>query len=202
MRIALSLASLLLSAAGNSGQLDITLKHGSAAEQETAVQLQRLLGQYDLTPYIFTREIVIDQDAIPHSHPVLTLHTRHLKQDDELLSTFVHEEAHWFVAAHSDAETQAEQEYHALYPKVPVGYPQGAQDEESTYLHLTVCYLEYQGMKRLVGPERAKAVMQFWAKDHYTWVYQTLLADETKIGAIVSRQGLLETGTDAAPSHI
>lgn len=38
--------------------------------------------------------------AIPYSHPVLTLHTRHLKDDLALLSTFVHEEYHWYETAH------------------------------------------------------------------------------------------------------
>jgi hypothetical protein len=196
MRMVLILTSLVLSAAGGSAWSDssihFTLKHDSPAEQQTRAQLQSLLQRYDLTPYIYTHEVVIDQDAIPHSHPVLTLHTRHLKQDDELLATFMHEQAHWFVAAHEDAEMKAQQAYRALYPKVPVGYPEGAQDEQSTYLHLTVCYLEYQSMKKLVGPERAKVTMEFWAKDHYTWIYKTLLADEDKIGAITSREGLLE----------
>lgn len=205
MRIAFALASCAFSAFSGpvhaGGQVDIGLKHGSSAEEQTRVQLQGLLQRYDLAPYIYTHAVVIDQDAIPHSNPVLTLHTRHLKQDDELLATFVHEQAHWFVEAHKDAEAKAEEEYRALYPKVPVGYPQGAQDEQSTYLHLTVCYLEYQGMKRLVGPERARAAMEFWAKDHYTWVYRTLLSDETKIGAIVARDGLLEVGADGAPAR-
>jgi len=196
MRTAPALALLALSALSASARADdpinFILKHDSPAEQQTRTQMQGLLKRYDLSPYIYTHDVVIDQDAIPHSNPVLTLHTRHLKQDDELLATFVHEQAHWFVEAHEDAEAKAEQEYRALYPKVPVGYPEGAQDEQSTYLHLTVCYLEYQGMKKLAGAERAKATMEFWAKDHYTWVYRTLLSDETKIGAIVARHGLLE----------
>lgn len=181
------------------GTITISLKHGSPAERQTQMQLERLLQRYNLAPYTFTRDVVIDQDAIPHSHPVLTLHTRHLKQDDELLATFVHEQAHWFVRGHDDAESRAEQEYRALYPKVPVGYPQGAQDEQSTYLHLTVCYLEYQGMKRLVGLERAQATMEFWSHDHYTWVYQTLMRDEAKIGDVVTRNGLLEVAADSTP---
>jgi hypothetical protein len=40
--------------------------------------LERLLKQYDLSKWIFTRKVIIDQGEIPHSHPVLTLHTRHL----------------------------------------------------------------------------------------------------------------------------
>jgi hypothetical protein len=59
------------------------------------VQGMRFLDKYDLTPWLFTRAVVIDDDATPHSHPVLTLHTRHLRDDLLLLSTFIHEQSHW-----------------------------------------------------------------------------------------------------------
>jgi hypothetical protein len=42
----------------------------------------------------------------------------------------------------------------------------------------------------LLGDERAQAVMDFWAKDHYTWVYQTVLADSDKIEAIIKSHNL------------
>src|SRR4051812_30597332 len=76
-------------------KIDISLAHGSKAEQQTKEQLQRLLGAYDLSKWIFTKSIIIDEQSIPHSHPTLTLHTRHLKDDELLLSTFVHEQLHW-----------------------------------------------------------------------------------------------------------
>lgn len=65
----------------------------------TKVQLERLLDSYDLSPWLYTRSVAIDADAIPHSHPVLTLHTRHLDDDRLLLSTFVHEQLHWFLTS-------------------------------------------------------------------------------------------------------
>lgn len=70
----------------------ITLAHGTAVEERSREQLVRLMKTYPLAPYIYTRELVIDENAIPHSHAVLTLHTRHVKDDDQLLSTFIHEE--------------------------------------------------------------------------------------------------------------
>lgn len=176
-------------------QVDISLKDGTADEQRTRTELQALLKQYDLSRYIFTRQVIIESRAIPHSDPVLTLNTRHNGQPDQELTAFVHEEIHWFVSAHEADELQAEQEYRKLYPKVPYGYPEGGKDEESTYLHLTVCYLEYQAMKQLVGVPRADAVMQYLSTDHYTWIYKTVLADESKIGAIVSRHHLLIQGS-------
>jgi hypothetical protein len=179
-----------LSTFAETARVDIGLAHDSSEERSTREQLGGLLKTYNLSDYLFTRQVKIDKDAIPHSHPILTLHTRHLGQDDLLLSTFTHEEIHWFLEAR-DADTQAAKlELRKLYPKVPIGFPEGASDEESTYLHLIVNYLEYQAMMKLVGDSRALAAMSFWTKDHYTWVYKTMLADESKIGQIVAQHNL------------
>jgi hypothetical protein len=171
----------------------IELKNGSERERQTKTQLERLLKSYDLSAYTFTRDVLIDEHSIPHSHPVLTLHTRHLNSDDQLLSTYVHEQLHWFLAAHENQTEAAEGELRKVYPQVPVGPPDGAQDEQSTYLHLVDCYLEMQADRRLLGPQRAGAVMQFWAGDHYRWIYRTVMQDEAQIGEIVRRQHLEPT---------
>jgi hypothetical protein len=55
---------------------------------------EQMLASYDLSRYTFTRAVVIDEKAIPHSHPMLTLQTRHLGSDDLLLSAYVHEQLH------------------------------------------------------------------------------------------------------------
>ena len=170
--------------------IEIKLRNDTDAERQTKVQLERLLNSYDLSKYTFTRQVVIDEHAIPHSHPVLTLHTRHLNSDDQLLSTYVHEQLHWYLAAHDQQTQAAEAELRKLYPKVPTGYPDGAQDEESTYLHLIDCYLELQADRHLMGPQRAAEVIQFWSGDHYRWVYKTVLQDEARIAQIVKRQNL------------
>jgi hypothetical protein len=154
--------------------IEISLKNNTDAESQ----------------YTFTRQVVIDEHAIPHSHPVLTLHTRHLNSDDQLLSTYVHEQLHWYLNAHEQQTQAAEAELRKLYPKVPVGYPDGAQDEESTYLHLIDCYLELQADRHLMGSQRAADVLKFWSGDHYRWVYKTVLQDEPRIAEIVKRQNL------------
>jgi hypothetical protein len=71
--IVLLSAALANSALGASPHVSISLKHGDAKERATQSQLERLLAQYDLTPWIFTTSVLIDEDAIPHSHPILTL---------------------------------------------------------------------------------------------------------------------------------
>jgi len=175
----------------NSGAaISIELKNNSEQERQTKAQLERLLGTYDLRKYTFTRAVVIDEHAIPHSHPVLTLHTRHLKHDDELLSAYVHEQLHWYLDEHLDQTKAAEGDLRQIYPKVPVGYPDGANDEESTYLHLIDCYLEMEADRELLGPTRAADVTNFWAGDHYRWVYKTVINDESTIGRVIEARHL------------
>lgn len=48
--------------------------------------------------WIRTRDVVVEEKAIPHSHPVLTLNTQYLKNDNALLATFIHEQFHWLEA--------------------------------------------------------------------------------------------------------
>jgi hypothetical protein len=54
-----------------------------------------------------------------------------------------------------DKETnEAIKDLRALFPKVPVAFPDGAGDEESTYLHLLVNYLEYRADREILGELR------------------------------------------------
>jgi hypothetical protein len=185
--IALLLMILAFARTVTAEPLEIPLKHGTAAEAQTREQLQRLLATYDLSPWIYTKSIVIDERAIPFSHPVFTLHTRHAKEDELLLSTFVHEQFHWFLAERREATKAAIADLRKMFPSVPAG----ARDEYSTYLHLLVCYLEQQAVVRVLGELKAKQVMDFWATDHYTWVYQTVISRSQEIGVIMRERKLM-----------
>lgn len=177
-------------AQGKQGEIKISLKNNAADEAQTRTQLQRLLGQYDLSRFIFTREIVIDRQAIPHSHPVLTLSTRHLKDDELLLSTFVHEQFHWFLSEREEQTEKAKQELRAIFPNAPAGFPEGARDENSTYLHLLVNVLEYAAVRQLLGELKARQVMEFWATDHYRWIYRQVLSEGRKIREVMIKHKL------------
>jgi hypothetical protein len=171
--------------------VDVTLKTGSRAEAQTREQLQRLLRTYDLSQWTFTKSIVIDEKAIPHSHPVLTLSTRHLRDDELLLSTMVHEQLHWFLVQRQKDTDAAIKELRNMFPTVPARPPEDAQDEQSTYLHLLVCYLEYRADQQLLGELKTRQVMEFWATDHYTWVYRTVLERTRDIAAILTKDKLI-----------
>lgn len=187
-------AALANSALGANPHLSISLKHGDAKERATERQLERLLSQYDLSQWVFTTSVVIDEDAIPHSHPILTLHARHLKDDDLLLSTFVHEQAHWFFDQHHEDAAKAVSELRGLYPSIPVGFPEGSNDSDGNYEHLIVIYLEYEADRRLLGDLRAWQVMSFWSQDHYRWLYRTVLSDGVRLRELVRKYHL-----DTAP---
>ncbi|MEK9507382.1 hypothetical protein WI460_04170 [Gemmatimonadota bacterium Y43] len=155
--------------------LDIRLEHDTEAERTTADELRAVVAAYDVEEWIVTREVRIDASAIPHSHPVLTLHTRHNGQPLHLLSTFLHEQFHWWVMERPDELLAATTAFRRAWPEVPVGGGEGGRDEESTYLHLVVCHLEYQAMAALVGADEARAILE--SNNHYRWIYDRVLND-------------------------
>jgi hypothetical protein len=169
---------LLMVAQAVSGQgpdLTIRLAHESEGERKTREQLERLLSRFDVERWIETREVVIDERTTPHSHPVLTLHTRHFDSDLQLMSTFVHEQFHWYVNRERERRDSAMAAFREHYPDVPVGGSAGARDAQSTYLHLVVCDLEFQAMTILVGRDEAKRILERFT--HYEWIYERVLED-------------------------
>lgn len=173
--------------------IEIELKKGSPEEARTRDQLLRLLREHDLARWIFTRKVVIDgsPNVIPHSHPVLTLSTRHLKDDDLLLSTFVHEQLHWYLTDNYERAQPALQELRKLYPDAPSGFPLGGKDQDSTYNHLIVCYWEIRAVKELLGELRGFQAGQFLAQDHYMWIYRKVLEEGYKIGPLLQKHGII-----------
>lgn len=176
-------------------EVSIKLAKQTQAERGTEQQLRRILTSYDLSDWTFTRSVMIDEGEIPHSHPVLTLHTRHINHDELLLSTYVHEQLHWFVEQHRKQAAAAVRDLRRIYPRIPTGFPQGASDEESNYEHLIVVYLEYRAGQSLMGQLKSREVMEFWSKDHYTWIYRQVLNDPETIGEVLKTHGLI-------PAHL
>jgi hypothetical protein len=171
--------------------LNITLAHGSPRELATRTQLGRLLSAYNVKPWLFTRDVVIDEEAIPHSHPALTLHARHLRDDDQLLSTLIHEEPHWFVDSRPDRLERVVADFRTRFPGIPVGFPDGATSERSSYEHLPVIYLEYEGLRSLVGDQRADATFRFWEGDHYRALYRLVREHRAMVAGVLAQDDLV-----------
>jgi hypothetical protein len=192
--VLLGLLVLALTTAGQENHaepLRIRLHRGTPLEERGREQLRRLLHTYDLRKWLFTRDVLIQSGAIPHSHPVLTLNTRYLDDDTAQLATFVHEQIHWFLTDQvGDVRTNAAvRALRGLYPQAPTAPPEGARDEWSTYLHLIVCTLELQALTELLGEPSARQQLARWT--HYTWVYQTVLTETEKIADLVRRYGMI-----------
>ena len=178
----------------------VALAHGTPREEATKARLEQLLASYDLRDYTFTRRVVIEESVMNHAFPTLTLNVGFADSSDELLSSYVHEQIHWHLREHRFQQDAAVAELRRLYPRVPVGLPEGAESPYSTYGHLVTCYLEMIADRRLMGGERAAAVIK--NKRHYTWIYGVVVRDEAKIAGVVARHGLAVpvTSPPARPS--
>jgi hypothetical protein len=200
MTRSLSVVFALLGCGGAAASsLTVTLAHGSETEARTRDQLERLVREHDVERWVYTHAVVIDDDAIPHSHPVLTLHARHLDDDDLLLSTFLHEQAHWWLEAHERETEAAVSALRSAFPALPVGFPEGASSEHSSYEHLIVDHLEHVALRCVVGDGRAAHAFAFWETDHYRALYAIEREHEPELEAIVARAGLgyrCETAAD------
>lgn len=189
--------ALLLLAFFGTGQviaqpsLEVKLVPGTIPEEKSRTQLQSLMTRYDLSRWLFTNKINIESRQIPHSHPVLTLNARHLNHDDLLLSTFIHEQLHWFLDTQKSATTATVAELRVIYPRIPVGYPDGSDDEEGNYEHIIVISLEYQALRILLGQSKAEDAMVYWSEDHYKWLYKKKLADQSILDALLIKHGLV-----------
>jgi hypothetical protein len=179
---------LLASAAFAADTVEIQTSHRSPREQQEKLELEQLLKKYDVSKYTFTRTVIIEERAINHAFPVLTLSVRFVGNDDEVLSVFLHEQLHWYLAQHRPAMEDAVRRLKDMYPHAPVGLPEGADSEYSTYGHLVDCYLEIQADRALIGPERTEQVIK--NKPWYTWIYKTILRDEDRIAALVKYENL------------
>ena len=168
--------------------VSLQLAHHTVREMQTAQTLKQVLTSYNLEKYLFTRDVVIEERAMNHAFPVLTLNVRFANSPDELLSSFVHEQLHWHLRDHDAQQKAAIEELRQIYPNAPVGLPEGADTAYSTYGHLVDCYLEIQADRELLGPKRTDEVIK--NKPWYTWIYKTVMRDEDKIRVVVQEHGL------------
>jgi len=172
----------------DSRRIEIDLARGTPREQLAKQTLEQLLASHDLSKYTFTRKVVIEQGAINHAFPILTLNPYFASSPDELLSTYIHEQLHWHLRNRGAQQQAAVAELRRLYPRVPVGLPASAENEYSTYGHLVDCYLEIEADRQLLGPDRTMIAVK--NKGHYTWIYDTIFRDEPKIAAVVDEHQL------------
>jgi hypothetical protein len=156
----------------------IDLSETQKASEDVRTMLLKVGLDYDLSPYEYTRRVRIAPGEIPHSHPVLTLNTR-IREDAALLSSYLHEQMHWYVTWYShtrhDGWNAIWAELLARYPKVPVAFPEGAHTAHSSYLHLIVNWLEIEAAAQCLGRERAVEIAE--KNFVYSGLYRIVLTE-------------------------
>ena len=174
--------------------VSITTVSESDKELKIKNSLLSLQKKYDLSPWIITDTIEVDEKArTPRSHPVLTMSTQdeYLKSDIKLLSSFLHEQFHWHVIQNGKlSKAEFRKEIKLEFPNVKFERPLGSGTEGGTLTHLIVCYLEYVVLSELVGKE--KAIQNLSTNKYYTWVYQTVMnpANHRVLENLVKKFGL------------
>jgi len=156
---------------------------------KTKSLLEGFEKQYNLRPYLFTKSVKIKPDVIPHSHPILTLNTFWNDSPNHLLSTFLHEQIHWFMHWIDRRKYGVvHRQFMEWYPELPEDRALISSNTYSTYTHLAICWLELQGVKKYLGADEAYETIRTFK--HYPWIFNKVIEDETKIGQLMEENGL------------
>lgn len=159
--------------------VEIHPDRNTALTRQNALHLAQV---YDLEPFLYTKNIHIQSNVIPHSHPVLTLDTRHAEFPHRLLSTWLHEEFHWWAVLNAAKMREAIKEIKVQYPDLP----------QSDYIHLIICYLEYKALVHYLGPAEGKSILSNHIESKlYSWVYSEVLQREGDLKTLLAKHGLI-----------
>jgi hypothetical protein len=174
-------------------RIDIDLEHAQKEGLRVRGLLEALRRRHDLGRYEYTQVVRIVPGSDTFAHPILTLGNRFADSEDLLLSTYLHEQMHWYLwllgTPDHDPVAPFFDELVRRYPQAPIGLPDGARNYESTYLHLVVNWLEIAAASTCIGRPRAFACAD--AQPTYRWIYKTVLKDWDLLAELYERHGLL-----------
>lgn len=137
--------------------MTISAKNETTEELETVKALEAVCEKYTIPS--FTDEVVVEKEAIPHSHPVLTLNTR---DTDErlLLKKLVHEQFHWYAQEHPN--------YHACIAYLKTKYENDGEHNksgkhpDSYWEHIIVCFNTRACLRRILPDEDIAWIYEQW----------------------------------------
>ena len=184
-------------AAGQRGQngfhIDVDLDHARREGERVSNLLAALRRRHDLARFEYTSVVRIVPGGETFAFPVLTLGNRFADNEDILLSTYLHEQMHWYLwhlgTPERDMVAPFMDELVRRYPDAPTTLPDGARNYEATYVHLVVNWLELAATSELIGRPRAFALAE--AQHTYRWIYRTVLRDWDALAELYERHDLL-----------
>jgi hypothetical protein len=165
--------------------VEIRTAHGTDAEQSAAAALAEVLAADDLRRWMFTDVVMVDESIRGgFSHPLTISPPRLTRRPAMALSTFLHEQLHWLDSPGTDSATE---EASRRWPDPP-SPPAGCRSAPSTWLHMSVCSLEYQSLSMVIG--QAAATEELAQHVFYSWIYQQILSDPPWFSDYLQRHGL------------
>jgi len=178
-------------------RISVDLSHARREANRVRELLTALRRRHDLSRYEYTKIVRIVPGSDTFSHPILTLGNRFAENEDLLLSTYLHEQMHWYLwhldTPEHDPVRPFFDELVRRYPMAPTELPDGARSYEATYLHLVVNWLEMAATAEFIGRRRACAIAE--AQHSYRWIYRTVLKDWDMLGELYERHGLVPIRT-------
>lgn len=152
--------------------VDIRPVHGSEHEIAGADALRAVIAEHDLRRWMSTDLVRVDESIRGgFSHPLTINPDLLLLRPTAALTTFLHEQLHWLQPPGLDAATT---EVAQRWPDPPP-LPAGGHSTESSWLHLSVCALEYFSLGEVIGTDAATAELA--QQRIYAWMYEKILAD-------------------------
>ena len=146
-------------ATGEGFRIDVDLDHARREAERVGGMLQALRRRHDLSRFEYTRVVRVVPGGDTFSHPILTLGNRFAANEDALLSTYLHEQMHWYLwylgTPERDPVAPFFDELVRRYPEAPTELPDGARNYESTYLHLVINWLEVAATAEFIEIGRA-----------------------------------------------
>jgi hypothetical protein len=174
-------------------RIDLDLEHARREGERVRDLLAALRRRHDLARYEYTRTVRIVPGGDTFAQPILTLSNRFADSEDALLSTYLHEQMHWYLwylgTPDRDMVAPFMDELVRRYPEAPTEPPDGARGYDATYLHLVVNWLEISTTSEFIGRERAFAVAR--AQRSYRWIYRTVVRDWDMLGELYERYDIV-----------
>jgi len=165
--------------------VDIRAAHDSDTEIAGIKALRDILAEHDLRRWMFTDLVMVNETIRGgFSHPLTIGPGLLLRRPASALTTFLHEQLHWISGPGLDDATA---EAASRWPHPP-GLPAGGRDAQSTWLHMTVCALEHQSLREILGATAAATELS--QHEGYSWIYAQILADPGWFASFLKRHSL------------
>ena len=183
---------------GDSGrfQIHVDLDHAKREAERVRNLLAALRRRHDLSRYEYTNIVCIVPGGETFARPVLTLGNRFATSEDLLLSTYLHEQMHWYLwylgTPERDMVAPFMDELVRRYPQAPIDVANGgARGYDATYEHLVVNWLELAATSEFIGRERTMALARAQRLRSYGWLYDVVVRDWEELGKLYERHGIV-----------